>query len=131
VANITITELDGRSAADIMHAQTSALGGETTVAEARAYFAASSSRRLAVLADDGLYRGALTPADLPDDADPGRRAVEVAGPRATVGPDAPATLARDLLLASEARRIPVVDAGGRFLGIVSLSSSREWFCGTG
>jgi hypothetical protein len=66
VANITITELDGRSAADIMHAQTSALGGETTVAEARAYFAASSSRRLAVLADDGLYRGALTPADLPE-----------------------------------------------------------------
>jgi CBS domain-containing protein len=131
VANIEIDRIDGLRAEDVMHAQTSALAPQTTVAEARAYFAASSSRRLAVVAENGRYLAALTRADLGGDGDPDRRAVEVAGVRATVDPEAPAAVARDLAMATETRRVPVVAGDGRYLGIVSLNSGLEWFCGTG
>ncbi|MGI8804031.1 MAG: CBS domain-containing protein [Solirubrobacteraceae bacterium] len=131
MANITIDRVDGLSARAVMHAQTSALAAATSVAEARAYFAASTSRRLAVIADDGRYAGALTPDDLPADADPDRPALELAPPRATVAPDAPAAAARDLALGTTTRRVPVVDGDGRYLGIVSVNRTEEWFCGTG
>jgi CBS domain-containing protein len=131
VGNITIDRLDGLRARDVMHAQTSALGPRTTVAEARAWFAASGSRRLAVVADGGRYLGALTPADLTGVADPAAPALERVPLRPTVAPDDPAATARDLALASDTRRVPVVGPDGSFLGIVSVNSGREWFCGTG
>ncbi len=130
MANISIDAIDGLSAREIMHAQTSALPSRTTVAEARAYFAASSSRRLAVLADDGRYVGALTAADLTEAADPTRTALDIAVPRSTVAADAPAAIARDLALATATRRVPVLDGDGRFVGIVSVNRTAEWFCGT-
>ena len=129
--NITIDRVDGLRAEDVMHAQTSALGPETTVAEARAYFAASTSRRLAVLADGGRYLGALTPADLDGDVDPAAPALRRVPLQATVAPGDPAATARDVALAAETRRVPVVADDGAFVGIVSVNSSREWFCGTG
>ena len=131
MANIEVDQVDGRTARDIMHAQTSTLPADTTVAQARDYFAASTSRRLAVLADAGRYLGTLTPADLHADTDPSRPAIEVVGRRATVAPQWPAAVARDLALASDTRRVPVVDADGTYLGMVSLNRSLEWFCGTG
>jgi CBS domain-containing protein len=133
VANIGVELAGGLSARDVMHAQTSALDPRTTVAQARAYFAASTSRRLAIVARDGRYVAALTPADLDgaDDGDPARPAIELAPPRPTVGPQASATLARDLAAATDTRRVPVVDDDGRYLGIVSLNRGLEWFCGTG
>lgn len=131
MTNITIDRIDGLRAEDVMHAQTSALDPDTTVAQARAYFAASTSRRLAIVADAGRYLGALTPADLDGDGDPAAPALRRAPLHPTVAPDDPAATARDLALATETRRVPVVGADGRFVGIVSVNSSREWFCGTG
>ncbi len=131
MGNVLIDCIDGLNTRQVMHAQTSALGPETTIAQAREYFAASSSRRLAILARDGVYLGALTAADLPTGGDPTRPALEVADQHQTVTPDAPAVTARDLVLATEARRVPVVSDEGRYLGIISLNGGREWFCGTG
>jgi CBS domain-containing protein len=131
VANILIDRVDGLSAIDVMHAQTSALGPETTIGEARAYFAASTSRRLAVLTEAGRYLGALTPSDLPGEGEDDRPLLEVLEPRPTVGAGVPAATARDLALSSDARRVPVVGDDGRYLGIVSVNRTGEWFCGTG
>ncbi|MEA2265127.1 MAG: hypothetical protein QOE27_710 [Solirubrobacteraceae bacterium] len=131
MANILIDRVDGLRAEDVMHAQTSALGPRTTVGEARAYFAASTSRRLAVLTDAGRYLGGLTRSDLPAEGDEDRPVLETLDPRPTVGPGVPAATARDLALACEARRVPVVGEDGRYLGIVSVNRTGEWFCGTG
>jgi CBS domain-containing protein len=131
MANIEVGQVGGLSARDVMHAQTSALDPGTTVAQARAYFAASTSRRLAIVAQDGRYVGALTPADLDAAGDPHRPALDGVPPRPTIGPDDSAARARDLAAASDTRRVPVVDADGRYLGIVSLNRGLEWFCGTG
>src|SRR5436305_211833 len=98
MANILIDRVDGLSAEEVMHAQTSALGPQTTVGEARAYFAASTSRRMAVLTDAGRYLGALTPSGLPAEGDDDRLLLEVLGPRPTVGPSVPAATARELAL---------------------------------
>lgn len=122
------------SARDVMHIQTSSLAPRTTIFEARAYFAASASRRLAVIADrDGRYVAALTPGDLAGSGGGGddRPAHEVAAPRPTLAPDASATRAYELAAASDTRRVPVVDTDGRYLGMVSLNRTLEWFCGTG
>ncbi len=132
MAKITIDRVDGLSARDVMHAQTSALGPRATLGEARDYFAASTSRRLAVIADDdGRYLGSVTPADLRDADDPEAPALEAAPLRKIVGADDPAASARDLALTTDTRRVPVVDDDGRYLGIVSVDSGHRWFCGTG
>jgi CBS domain-containing protein len=131
MANIGVEHACELTARDVMHIQTTALDPRTTVAQARDYFAASASRRLAVLADDGRYVGALTPADLEAAADASLPVGEVAAARAIVAPDAPATLAQELAAGSDTRRVPVVDHDGRYLGIVSLNRTLEWFCGTG
>ena len=131
MANIVIEQAHELSARDVMHIQTTALAPQTTIAEARAYFAASASRRLAVIADDGRYVGALTPGDLAGAADADRPARDVAADRPTLAPDAPATRAYELAASSDTRRVPVVDSDGRYLGMVSLNRTLEWFCGTG
>jgi CBS domain-containing protein len=132
MAKITIDRVDGLCARDVMHAQTSALSPDATLREARDYFAASASRRLAVIADPGgRYLGSLTPADLPDAGDPERPALALAPLRKIVGADDPAATARDLALTTDTRRVPVVGEDGRYLGIVSVDSGQRWFCGTG
>src|SRR5436305_4412834 len=91
MSKIKIDEADHLSVRDVLHAKLSALEATATVADVRAYFAASGSRRQAFLLDEGRYVGSLTPALLAD-ADPDRLAAEVAdrgGP--TIGLDAPAT----------------------------------------
>jgi CBS domain-containing protein len=98
-----------------------------TVGELRAWFGGSASRRLAVIAADGGYAGALTPADVACDASSDQPALEVARGRPTVAPEAPALEGRDLAIASDARRIPVVDAEGRFHGVLAVTSDLQYF----
>jgi CBS domain-containing protein len=127
-----IDEAEGLTVADITHAKFTALPATATVGDVRAWFAASTSRRQAFVADGDRYVGSLTPADLDGDVDPDRLAVEVAqqdGP--TVAPDAPATTGRDLALLTETRRVPVVDSDGRLLGVVAVTGDLQSFCGTG
>lgn len=111
--------------ADVMHADVASLPSTATVAELRDWFAVSASRRLAVIADDGRYAGSLTPVDVGAPAD--TPALERARPHATVAPEVPAVIGRDLALASEARRVPVVDAEGHFLGVLALTTDLEYF----
>jgi CBS domain-containing protein len=127
-----IDEAEGLTVTDIIHAKFTALPATATVGDVRAWFAASTSRREAFVADGDRYVGSLTPADVEGDVDPAGLAVDVAqqdGP--TVAPDAPATTGRDLALLTETRRVPVVDSDGRLLGVVAVTGDLQSFCGTG
>ena len=125
-----IDEAEGLTVADVTHARFTALTATATIADVRDWFAASTSRRQAFVADDGRYVGSLTPQDVAGDADPARPAVEVAQNGPTVSPEAPATEGRDLALLTEARRVPVVDGDGVLLGVVAVTGDMQCFCGT-
>jgi Mg/Co/Ni transporter MgtE len=131
MANVQINEIEDLTVAAITHAQLSTISSTATVAETRAYFAASTSRRSALVVDGERYVGALTPADLPTGGDPSLPILSLARLGATVRPDDPASLGRDLALAAESRRIPVIDGRHRLLGVVAINRTHEWFCGTG
>ncbi|MEA2149839.1 MAG: hypothetical protein QOD69_1669, partial [Solirubrobacteraceae bacterium] len=77
MAKIRIDAADGLEVRDVLHARFSALPATATIADVRDYFAASTSRRLAFVADGDVYVGSLTPAHVAE-GDPGRRAAEVA-----------------------------------------------------
>jgi CBS domain-containing protein len=128
---VRIDEADGLTVADITHIRFSALPATATVGEVRAWFEESTSRRLAFVADGEHYVGSLTPQDVADVTDAERPAAEVAHDGPTVSPEAPATTGRDLALQSESRRVPVVDADGRLLGVVAVTGDLQSFCGTG
>jgi Mg/Co/Ni transporter MgtE len=130
MAKIRIDEADGLTVQAVMHAQLTALPATATVGDVRDYFAASTSRRLAFVADDdGTFLGSLTPAHVAD-GDAARPAAEVADPGPTVAPEEPAATGRDLALRTDARRVPVV-ADGRLVGVVAVTGDLENFCGTG
>jgi CBS domain-containing protein len=131
MSKIKIDEADDLTVRDVLHAKLSALDASATVADARAYFAASGSRRLAFVADDGRYLGSLTPAHLAAAEDPQRPVAEIADRGPTVAPDAPATTGRDLALLTDSRRVPVVDGDGRLVGVVAVTGDLTSFCGTG
>ena len=132
MSKIRIDEADQLTVRDVVHAKWGALEATATIADVRAYFAASTSRRQAFVVDDGRYVGSLTPALVNgDDADLERPAIEVAdreGP--TISLDAPATTGRDLALLTDARRVPVVDEDGKLVGVVAVTGDLTSFCGT-
>lgn len=132
----SIEHVAGRTAADVMHVRLGSLPAATTVAEVRAWFAASASRRLATFsadeADGGRYLGALAADELPptgDAAVEAAPAVRYARAHETIRADAPAAQARALVLATPSKRVPVLDAGGRLAGVVALDKTRTRFCG--
>jgi len=125
-----VSEAAGLTVADVTHRRFTALPANATVGDVSAWFAASSSRRMAVLADQGRYLGSLTPADIAGDVDALRPAAEVARHGPTIAPEAPARAGEELALLTDARRVPVVDGEGRLLGIVSVTGDLTSFCGT-
>jgi CBS domain-containing protein len=127
---IRIDDAGGLTVADITHAKFTALPATATVGDVRDWFAASTSRRQAFVADDGRYVGSLTPQDLERAEDPARPAVEVAQDGPTVSPRASAAEGRDLALLTESRRVPVVDDDGVLLGVVAVTGDMQSFCGT-
>jgi CBS domain-containing protein len=131
MANTRLEEAAGLTVADVVHRKFSALPASTTVAEVRAWFAASTSRRMAFLADGERYLGSLTPGDVGGAVDPDGPAAGVAHDGPTVLPDAPATEGEQLALRTDARRVPVVDRDGRLVGVVSVTEDLQAFCGTG
>jgi Mg/Co/Ni transporter MgtE len=131
---MAVTRLDeatGLTVADVTHSRFSALPATATVAEVREWFAASESRKLALLVDEDRYVGSLVPEDLAAAGDPARPAVELAQRGATVSPDEPAKRGEELALGSGTLRAPVVDADGRLLGVVAVTADLQGFCGTG
>jgi CBS domain-containing protein len=130
MAKILVTDVAGRTARDVMHPNLSTVAPGATVAEVEAYFAESSSRRLAAVADGERYVGAICRARF--DAQPHEptlTARDLVGDLPTVAPDAPAAEARDHALAVVSQRVPVVDGDGRLLGVVAVDKRREGFCG--
>ena len=130
MARTRIDEAAGLTVADVIHAKFTALPADATIADVREWFAASTSRRMAFLADDERYAGSLTPEDVAGDLDQTRPAVDVAQLGPTVAPDAPAAEGERLALQTAARRVPVVDRDGRLLGVVSVTQDLQAFCGT-
>jgi Mg/Co/Ni transporter MgtE len=130
MANVQIDEIDGLDVAAVTHVKLSTIPATATVAEAREYFAVSTSRRLAFVVEDGRYLGDLTPADVPSDADPAAPVLGLARLGPTVHADEPASVGRDLALGTVSRRVPVVDREDRLLGVVAVNRTGEWFCGT-
>jgi CIC family chloride channel protein len=115
--------------ADVVHKRFSALPADATIGDVSEWFAASTHRRMAFLADDRRYVGSLTPADLAGEDDATCPAADVAHAGPTVAPDAPARAGYELALSSDARRVPVVDADGRLLGVLSVTDDLAAFCG--
>jgi CBS-domain-containing membrane protein len=122
--------LDELTAADVMHRHLTTLPSGTTVAALHDYFAASGSRRLALIADDGIYVGSIQASGLPDDADRAAPVRAYATRPTTISPGASATEARDRGLAEPSRRIPVVDDAGTLVGIVAITRNLDGFCGS-
>jgi CBS domain-containing protein len=125
-----LDEAAGLTVADVTHSRFSALPAGATVGEVREWFAASTSRRMALLADDGRYAGSLVPEDLAGESDAARPAAELAQRGPTVAPEDPASRGEELALRTDARRVPVVDRDGRLLGVVAITTDLQGFCGT-
>ena len=129
MARLRIEDAAGLAVRDVIHSRFSALPARATVHEVRAWFAESSHRRMAVLADRGRYVGSLTRAALEGDVDAGRAAAELSLRGPVIAPDEPASSASQLALSTEALRVPVVDHDGTLLGIVGVTDDHEAFCG--
>jgi CBS domain-containing protein len=126
-----LSDVDGLTAADVMHRRLTSLPASTTIRELREYFAASASRRLALIVDGERYVGSIhaTALDRGPDDDGGALA-DHARPEPAIHPAAPAREARDLALADPSQRLPVVDETGALVGVVAINRGRTGFCGT-
>ena len=129
VGRLTVDDAAQLVVADVVHKRFSALPASATIGDVREWFAASAHRRMAFLADDGRYVGSLTPADLAGANDAPDPAVDVAHAGPTIPPAAPARVGYELALSDDARRVPVVDADGRLLGVLSVTDDLAAFCG--
>jgi CBS domain-containing protein len=130
MARTNIGDATDLTIADVLHKRFDALPAESTVAEVREWFAVSSHRRMAFLADEGRYAGSLTREDLEGDLDSQAPAAEFAHDGPTVGPEAAARVGYELATRTDALRVPAVDAGGNLLGVVAVTEDRAGFCGT-
>jgi hypothetical protein len=115
--------------ADVTHSQFKALPVTATVGEVQQWFTSSTSRQMALLADDGRYAGRLLRAEV-EGLDPAAAAVDHAQRGDTVAPDEPASRGREVALATPGLRVPVVDDDGRLVGIVAVTTDLKGFCGT-
>jgi CBS domain-containing protein len=125
-----LSDADGLKAIDLVHRRLSTVGADVTIGQLREYFAASDSRRLAVLVDGERYVGMVDIAAIPNDVQGSVGAADYAVPEPTIEPDAPAEQARDMALAQSSQRLPVVDANEALVGIIAIDRNRTGFCGT-
>lgn len=130
MARTPLDEAADLTAADVIHKRFSALPADATVAQVRDWFAASSHRMMAFLADDGCYAGSLTRDDLGGDLDPTDSAVRVARIGPTVAPDATAHAGYELAIGNPAQRVPVVGRDGTLIGVIGVTDDLAGFCGT-
>jgi len=113
--------------ADVMHVDVPTLPPTATVADARAWFAGGASRRLALVADGERYVGSLTRKDAEGASDADRPVGELARHGRTVRPGETAASGRDQVLATGARRVPVVDRDGRLRGVLAVTTDKRFF----
>ena len=129
MARTSLDDATGLTAAEVVHKRFDALPLDATVGQVRDWFAASSHRKIAVLADQRRYAGSLARDDVDGDLDPLQPAAELAKAGPTVTPEAPAQLAHELAIATPPLRVPVVDQDGMLVGIVGITDDLNGFCG--
>lgn len=99
-----------------------------TVGECYAAFA-DDHVHMVLLVEDGRLIGTLVRGDIPLHAAPSAAALPYASSRGrTVGPDEPVDSLGTAMLASEARRLAVVDEHGCLLGLLCLKRDLGGFC---
>jgi CBS domain-containing protein len=123
-----IENVSGLTAGDLVHRHVSTLRADTTVGELRAYFAESSSRRLAVIVEGERFLGSIQPAAVAG-AD-GDRITALIDREHWAWAREPAEHARDLALTHASRRLPVIDGAGALAGIIAINRREDGFCGT-
>ena len=103
------------------------LTSDVTVGAVRDAFA-NEHVHMVLLADAGILRGTLLRQDVEGahDDDPARLLAVLAG--RTIHPAASADVALRALVASDARRLAVVDADGVLVGLLCLKRRRTGFC---
>lgn len=131
VAARTVADAAGMLVADVIHGRSPALPVTASVGDVRAWFAASTHRRLAVLSENNRYAGCLTRDDVAGELDADVPAVRVAHEGPTVAPDAPAQVGHQLAASTQALRVPVVDDAGHLVGVLAVTEDLTAFCGTG
>lgn len=129
MARVHVAESDELTAGQVIHSRCSTLSADATVADVRAWFAESAHRRMAFLADAGKYAGSLVRSDLEGAIDPLGPAARHARQGPTVAADAPARVGYEIATSTDARRVPVVDHDGIFLGVLSVTEDLKGFCG--
>ena len=101
---------------------------DATIGDARAFFG-DVHKHLMLLVEDGFLRGTVTRDDLETTLPDTRPALDVARLEGrTVPPDADAEVVRRELGSSGMRRIAVVDADLRLLGLLCLKKHQRGFC---
>jgi CBS domain-containing protein len=112
---------------DVMLARPKTLPADATAGEARALLE-NPSVQLVLLAEDGVFLGAVSevPADAPADA--AARDFALVSPP-TIAPFDSAADAFDRAAAEPLRRLVVVGESDELLGLVCLNSRRTGFCG--
>ncbi len=130
MARTPLVEASELTAAQVVHKRFSALPADATVTQVRDWFAASSHRRMAFLADNGRYAGSLTRDDLTGELNPADLATRLARTGPTIRPEAPARAGYELAIATPARRVPVVSEDGTLIGVIGVTDDLTAFCGT-
>jgi CBS domain-containing protein len=124
---IGVLDVDGLKAVDLA-TRASTLPAGATLSELRAYFAASASRRLAVIVDGDRYVGSVAREHVSDGVE--ATAGDIAQREPVIEASRPAREARDVALESPSARLPVIDEHGTLVGIVAVNHDRDGFCGT-
>lgn len=119
----------GAHVGDVMATTITVLDAATTVQEVRRFFE-DDHVHLAILTDGDTVVSTLVRDDLAAAQEPGAPAAPHGRLQGrSVGPDDDlATVARRML-AEDLRRLVVLDAGGRLVGLLCLKRSRRGFCG--
>jgi CBS-domain-containing membrane protein len=130
MARTPLDEAADLTAADVIHTRFSALPADATVTQVRDWFAASSHRKMAFLADNGRYVGSIARDDLCGDLEPTSSAAHLARSGPTIAPDAPANVGYELAVATDALRVPVVDRDRTLIGVIGVTDDLAAFCGT-
>ena len=117
-----------QAVADAMITTPKTLGLEMSVADAHHAFADTHVHML-LLTRDGVLHGTLLREDLRHDLDPRRPAIALATlAERTISPNQSLDQARHHMDRSMARRLAVINADGKLLGLLCLKQTRRGFC---
>jgi CBS domain-containing protein len=118
-----------KTVGEVMMARPKTMAGDVRVAEVRRAFELSSVRTV-LLADDGVFRGAIERADLPAEAAPDEQAARYADTEpVTATPTMPIPDAIRLLEGQSEPRLIVLDEDGATLrGLLCFNRGSDEFC---